>query len=180
MLQMETHLLLRIWKDVTNERGEADMNCKRCGAIMDEQNSFCPKCGKKATPENLNMKKKIAIGVIIGIILVGIILGGFVISRNRQQKEFSNRYEEFVGNCGQYKLGDCSDAYNKLCDEAEKAISQNDKVKFEEIENSFGEFEKELINYQDQLEKYANVEKNIKISLMLLIWNKKKQQYFQI
>ena len=156
------------------------MNCKRCGAIMDEQNSFCPKCGKKATPENLNMKKKIAIGVIIGIILVGIILGGFVISRNRQQKEFSNRYEEFVGNCGQYKLGDCSDAYNKLCDEAEKAISQNDKVKFEEIENSFGEFEKELINYQDQLEKYANVEKNIKISLMLLIWNKKKQQYFQI
>lgn len=135
------------------------MNCKRCGKPMDSQNSFCPNCGEKVTPENLNKKKKVVIGTTIGIILVSIIISGFVFFGNRQQQKFSNRYEKFVENCMQYKLGDCNDAYKKLCDDAEKAISQNDKAKYGEIEDYFEKFGKELITYQEQLEKYAKVEK---------------------
>lgn len=99
------------------------MHCKKCGAIIDENHLFCTKCGEKVTPEHSNKKKKIAIGVIVGVILLSILLGGFLLLRNRQQREFSNRYEAFVENCAQYKLGDCSDTYEKLCDDAEKAIS---------------------------------------------------------
>ena len=145
---------------------------------MDDQSSFCPYCGKKVTSENSDNKMKVVIGAIIGIIFVSIIVGGFVLSGNKQQRKFSNRFEKFVENCTQYKLGDCNDAYKKLCDDAEKAISQNDKSMYKEIEDSFEKFEKELITYQEQLVKYSNARKEYQVLFDALEMEQEEETVF--
>lgn len=115
------------------------------------------KIKKEGIGENSISIRKVIICIMLAITLVAIIVG-VVLFNNGSKQKFEHQYEAFVKMCATYKLGDNKDEYVKLCDNAEKAISGNDKKEFSRLTAAFDEFEIKMTEYQKQLDSYKNID----------------------
>lgn len=61
------------------------MFCKKCGAKLSDDAQFCPNCGKKVASSPPKKRTAIIIG-LIGVLILGVAVGIFVITKNQTSK----------------------------------------------------------------------------------------------
>lgn len=120
----------------------ANINCKKCGAEIEETTNFCPNCGFKNENQELcikepkNKKSKIVIIAIIALVVVVLALGTYLfISKYYLPK---NSYEEGLSLMEKHNYSAAIEAFEKSNGyaDAEEKISEIENIQ-EENEISY-------------------------------------------
>ena len=161
------------------------MKCNQCGAEVTENNKFCTKCGnmidtrsklqETQSSEEMNSeqpniqsettatdmdkppknKKPIIISGIAVILLLCIVAGGIFLQNSNKAQAFDKKVKAFEKYCSTYQLGDMSEEYDSLMEDARQAVKNKDKEAYKGLEESFDTFKNDLVMYEQQVAAYA-------------------------
>lgn len=76
------------------------IECKKCGAVLQEGQAFCPKCGQKAgevpvdIPKKSGKKKLVLAGVVAAVVVIAVVL---VLVIGGIKPDFNKMYPELAG-----------------------------------------------------------------------------------
>lgn len=104
------------------------------------------------SPKN---KKPIIISGIVAILLLCIVASGIFLQNSKKVQAFDKKVKAFEEYCSTYQLGDMSEEYDSLMEEAEKAINNKDKDTYKGLEESFETFKNDLVVYEQQVAAYS-------------------------
>lgn len=100
-------------------------------------------------------KKPIIISGIAAILLLCIVVGGIFLQNSKKAQAFDKKVKAFEEYCSTYQLGDMSEEYASLMEEADIAIKNKDKESYKGLEESFEAFKNDLDLYQQQVAAYS-------------------------
>lgn len=100
-------------------------------------------------------KKPIIISGILAVLLLCLAAGGIFLQNSKKAQAFDKKVKAFEEYCSTYQLGDMSEEYASLMEEADIAIKNKDKESYKGLKESFEAFKNDLDLYQQQVAAYS-------------------------
>ena len=100
-------------------------------------------------------KKPIIISGILAVLLLCLAAGGIFLQNSKKAQAFDKKVKAFEEYCSTYQLGDMSEEYASLMEEADIAIKNKDKESYKVLKESFEAFKNDLELYQQQVAAYS-------------------------
>ncbi|MBS5932082.1 MAG: VWA domain-containing protein [Clostridiales bacterium] len=100
-------------------------------------------------------KKPIIISGILAVLLLCLAAGGIFLQNSKKAQAFDKKVKAFEEYCSTYQLGDMSEEYASLMEEADIAIKNKDKESYKGLKESFEAFKNDLELYQQLVAAYS-------------------------